>query len=436
VVQGSRIDGRPASRRLKLTEQVVAKIAPGERVYDTGVPGFFALGLKEGVSFRVLADIPAAARRWGMPKRTVERAVGRWSPNKRTGNLTPKAARTIADSFVAAIKKGEDPAPRAAAVPVTGWTIEQAWRAYRDGYLVKEGVSDKTIRTYEFNFKRLPEKWHPRPIREMIIDVAGLQKLHDAIRAGVIAKTNKTSLKPTTGMNSADSTINFLSILAGYARGKDPTLPAWIARAVDRHGKRSRETDAMGLAHLQVWWSNILTLRNPIKRELSLFMLLTGLRSQDARTIRWEHLNEQERTLFVPSPKGHRRDKPGRSRAFTLPLTDAMLACIDRSRASWTKAKPKQPSPYLFPSDRGPSGYFTSALVERNGKLFLKGHALRHTFATIGEDIGIAEETIGRLLNHKPKTITGRYADPTKTPASRRDAMEQIAAAIMREIKI
>ena len=266
--------------------------------------------------------------------------------------------------------------------------------------------------------------------------MSGLQKLHDAIRTAVIAKTNKTSLKLTTGMNSANSTINFLSILSGYARGKDPTLPAWIARAVDKHGKRSRETDAMGLSDLQTWWSNILTLRNPIKRELSLFMLLTGLRSQDARTIRWEHLNEQEKTLFVPSPKGHRHDKPGRSRAFTLPLTDAMLACIDRSRTSWRKAKPKQPSPYLFPSDRGRYGYFTSALVERDGKLFVKGHALRHTFATIGEDIGIAEETIGRLLNHKPKTITGRYADPTKTPASRRDAMEQISAAIMREIKI
>jgi integrase len=88
----------------------------------------------------------------------------------------------------------------------------------------------------------------------------------------------------------------------------------------------------------------------------------------------------------------------------------------------------------LFPSHRGKAGYFTSALVERDGKLFATGHALRHTFANIGNDLGIAEETVGRLLNHKPKTITGRYVDPKKTPASRREAMEQISAAIMKEI--
>jgi hypothetical protein len=169
--QMPKIGGRPASRRLKLTEEVVAKIAPGERVYDTGVPGFFALGLKEGVSFRVLADIPAAARRWGMPKRTVERTVGRWSPNKRTGNLTPKAARTIADNFVAAIKKGEDPSPKVATISVTGWTIEQGWLAYRNGFLAKEGASEKTIRTYEFAFKLAQQaraRWiHSNPASEI-----------------------------------------------------------------------------------------------------------------------------------------------------------------------------------------------------------------------------------------------------------------------------
>jgi len=419
--------------RIKLTEGIVAGMSPGDRIYDTEVPGFFALGLKSGVAFRVLADIPAAARRWGMPKRTVERTVGRWQPNKVAGSMSPKAARTLAGEFVTAIKRGEDPSPKAMVVPVAGWTIEQAWHAYRDGYLTKENAAVATLRTYEFNFKRLPMKWHTRPIRDMIMDAAGLQKLHDDIRRNVVAKTKKQNLKPTTGMNSADSTINFLSILSGYARGKDPTLPVWIPRAVDKHGKRSREEDGMALSDVAAWWLNVRNLRNPIKRELSLFMLLSGLRSQDARTARTENLNEAERTLFIPTPKGHRENKPGRNRAFTLPVTDAMLACIQRAKRAWSKTD-RKPSPYLFPSHRGKAGYFTSARVEREGKLFAKGHALRHTFANIGDDVGIAEETIGRLLNHKPKTITGRYVDPKKTPASRREAMEQISAAIMNEI--
>jgi hypothetical protein len=31
--------------------------------------------------------------------------------------------------------------------------------------------------------------------------------------------------------------------------------------------------------------------------------------------------------------------------------------------------------------------------------------------------------------------MTGRYVDPKKTPASRREAMERISAAIMKEIE-
>ena len=431
---GQKVDAKPGSLRVKLTEGIVAGMSSGDRIYDTEVPGFFALGLKSGVAFRVLADIPAAARRWGMPKRTVERTVGRWQPNKVAGSMSAKAARTLAGEFVTAIKRGEDPSPKSMVIPVAGWTIEQAWHAYRDGYLTKENAAVATLRTYEFNFKRLPVKWHRRPIRDMIMDAAGLQKLHDDIRQNVIAKTKKANLKPTTGMNSADLTINFLSIIAGYARGKDPTLPVWIARAVDKHGKRSREEDGMALSEIAGWWSNVRTLRNTIKRELSLFMLLSGLRSQDARTARVENLDEVERTLFIPRPKGHRDNKPGRNRAFTLPVTDAMLGCIHRARKAWETTAPNKSSPYLFPSHRGKAGYFTSALVERDGNLFPKGHALRHTFANIGNDVGIAEETVGRLLNHKPKTITGRYVDPKKTPASRREAMEQISAAIMKEI--
>lgn len=32
-------------------------------------------------------------------------------------------------------------------------------------------------------------------------------------------------------------------------------------------------------------------------------MLLSGLRSKDARSAKWEHLDEERRALFLPEPK-------------------------------------------------------------------------------------------------------------------------------------
>jgi hypothetical protein len=104
---------KAAARRAKLTEEIVARIKPGERVYDTEVPGFFALGIRRGVSFGVHADVPTAARRWGQPN-VLRRVVGRWPED-----LSPKAARTLAGEFISKIKRGEDPAPKSTVAPVT-----------------------------------------------------------------------------------------------------------------------------------------------------------------------------------------------------------------------------------------------------------------------------------------------------------------------------
>lgn len=258
----------------------------------------------------------------------------------------------------------------------------------------------------------------------MVLDVAGLQQLHESIRAGVIAKTK--SPKPTTGMNSADATLGLLAIMANYTRGKDPSTPPWISRAVDRFGSRSREKEGMGLADIGAWHESVKTVRNPIRRELALFMLLTGLRETDAMTATRDHLDETNRTLFLPEPKGH---KENRDRSFTLPLTDAAMGCIFRARALQ-----RTPSAILFPNLRGKR--FSGTDLERRDKKFASGHRLRHSFASIAEDIGIDEPTRARLLNHSAETETAKYSNPRKISTKLRDAMEKISDAIVKEIKL
>ena len=78
------------------------------------------------------------------------------------------------------------------------------------------------------------------------------------------------------------------------------------------HKERARES-GMGAEDLPTWWAQLQQLRNPIRREMHLFMLLSGLRRQDVLTARWDNLDEQRKALRIPAPKG------GVERAFELP---------------------------------------------------------------------------------------------------------------------
>ena len=100
---------KPMARRAKLSEEVLRTIGYDERVNDIAEPGFFALGLKGGkVSLKVKADVPEALRRWNFGRgRSVERLVGVW-PDE----ISPKAARPVAKSFIADIRRGIDPRPK------------------------------------------------------------------------------------------------------------------------------------------------------------------------------------------------------------------------------------------------------------------------------------------------------------------------------------
>jgi integrase len=428
--QPARKMAKRTARRTALTDKVCAKIERDERVLDHQA-GFYAIGLapssdgRARVAFWAKADVPAAARQWG--QRTIERAVGKWPDD-----ISPREARLKAAKFVALIKEGVDPTARRAA-PAAGWTLQEAI----DNYLIKverDGAVEGSLTQYRAAFKRVRlyknGKWLKRPIRSVIADGEGLRELHAFIRADLIKRKGGDNEEETVGMNSADDTVKALARVSNYARGKDQSLPAWNEHAVDLFGQRTREESGMGLDEVASWWVQVKTIRNPMRRELALFQLLTGLRMTDARTALKHDLNEEKRTLFLPKPKGH-NPKKRRNRAFTLPLSDAAMASIHRARA----LPRRKHSDLLFPNPNTGKPFSSTKLV-RGEEAFASGHRLRHTLANIGADLGIPDETLGRLTNHKPKSQTGKYIDPDKVTMSPREASNMISAAIMERIKL
>jgi integrase len=188
----------------------------------------------------------------------------------------------------------------------------------------------------------------------------------------------------------------------------------------------------MGPADLPAWNRQVQSMRDAVKRELLTFMLLSGLRKNDALTARHEHLKPN--ALFIPSPKGHRPGDPKRNRAFHLPMTGPMIDCVNRAAAAWA-ALGHAPSPWLFPATHGKLGRYTDPRAwDVVGRLILSGHALRHSFVNLARAAGVAESDIAVLVNHRTRTVTGSYHSPSSTPEFYLEQMERVSRKIVEAI--
>ncbi len=406
-----------SSRKLStvvISDKIIRELAAGERVFDSRERGFYAKCLKQGVSFRATADLPKRARSLG--QRTIEVTLGHWPA------MSVAKARVAAKLHIATVKGGVD--PRRPKSDVDGLTLADAWTMYREVYAPKRGLRPATLQFYDYCYRRLM-RWHNIPLIAIVREPMAIEREHTRItRAHARRKSDH-------GKNAADATIGFLRIVYRYARSKFTELPPWPEKPATLHGRRSRADRGMGPDDLPGWWSQVQRVKNPMKRELTLFMLLSGLRSKDARSAKWRHLDEERHALFVPEPKG------GTARAFTLPVSDEMLACIHRARTIWQAEH--DASEYIFPSLRSKSGKHTDArtqYVGEDGKVHKakSGHDLRHTFENLGTAAGVPEETMSVLLNHKRRTQTAGYQNPAALHAFYLEQMKKVSAAIMKAL--
>lgn len=176
-----------------------------------------------------------------------------------------------------------------------------------------------------------------------------------------------------------------------------------------------------------------MALPNRIRRAFFLLVLYTGLRSEDARTIRWRDVDWEARTLYRPTPKG------GEDRAFTIPLSHRASAILRYARLASRKMYPR--SPWVFPAD-SKSGHIAEAKEQRQVKgkkvRHLPGpHVLRHTYVTVALSLGVPDYVVGVLVNHRlPKgSMTQAYMGRHTAVVDRlREAQEAVSAALTEAI--
>lgn len=177
-------------------------------------------------------------------------------------------------------------------------------------------------------------------------------------------------------------------------------------------------------------------------RNTTAFHLLLGLglRRGEVLGLRWVDLDWEARTIrvtqqvqlvakkvIISSPK---TEGSGR----LLPLAPGMLTQLRQKQAAQEQERTVlgeawQDSGLIFATENGTptsprnlNRTFDGAWAKLTD---VRLHDLRHTFATLLGELGVAEGVIGALLGHMPSNITQHYARATMT--AMREAVEQLA---------
>ncbi|KAB7623404.1 tyrosine-type recombinase/integrase [Alkalilimnicola sp. S0819] len=149
------------------------------------------------------------------------------------------------------------------------------------------------------------------------------------------------------------------------------------------------------------------------------FLLFTGVRRQEALEARWEHVDLEAGTLFLPNTKN------GKGRHALL---------NDEARALLSEQPSLGQSPWVFPGRDpekplvNPTKAFKRILDAAGIEGRVRLHDARHNAATIAINAGASLYAVSRLLGHSSVSITTRYAH--LGDAEQRQVAQSVGSAI------
>lgn len=297
--------------------------------------------------------------------------------------MDAKQARDAARQTLVGMRAGTNPNEERRKARARGITLRDAL----DLHLAAKPLSARTKENYRYSCEQYVADWMDKPLAELGADRAGVRERHGRITA-------------KHGAPTADSV--FRVVRAVYNRGlrEHPDLPANPTANVDYHGLRRRKVES-DADKLKEWGRAVLNL-HPVRRDLHLFLILTGMRRTSACESQLAHLDLDARRLHVPKPKG------GASRAFDVPLS-APLADLCSHRAEENPLLHRK-APWIFPAE-SKSGHVAEVAQSELGEL--TGHALRHTYATLALQAGVPIAELKFLLNHAAGNVTMGYLNPS-----------------------
>ena len=335
---------------------------------DLKLNGFGLLVGKQKKTFVAQRDVSG---------RTVRATIGQY------GIWTVDQARKKAKELLLHMSNGKNPNKIKQVQKARTITLGEAAEMYLNSPKMLMERSPRTGQGYRQLTNSYLKDWLNKPL----IDIS---------RKMVREKHSKVGVKH--GHYSANASMRAFRAFWNRAMKEYEYLPVCPTINVDWFPEYRRQ-EPIPVAELPNWYKKVLALINPIRRDYLLLVLFSGLRRNDAATIRWEHIDSEAGTLFRPNPKG------GRKRAFTVPLSDFLIQIIKRRRAENPIFFPG--SPWVFPAN-SISGHIKEP---KEKTIKWSCHRLRDTYTTAANSAGLSPYDIETLTNHRPpkSSVTAGY---------------------------
>jgi integrase len=405
----------------------IRALGPSKTIWDAAVPGFGARRQKgEAVAYVLKFRTAEGRQRW----HTIGRHGAPW---------TPDTAREEARRLLGSVAEGADPAALKQSKRKAATVAELCDLYLADaetGRLLTRRQTSKKPSTLVSDRGRIVRHIKPLLGRLSVAAVTreDVEAFMHAVAEGKTAGKTKTAKKGGLahvrgGRGTASRTVGLLGAIFSYAarhrmRADNPVRG--VVRFAD--GKRQRRLsdaeygalgEALRKAEVQSIW--------PAALAAARFLALTGWRTGEALALRWDEIDLARRTATLGDTKTGRSIRPLSHFACDM--------LRDLARTSGGKR-----DVLVFPPTRGdgPMSGFRN-LWNRIAELGalpadVTPHVLRHSFASLGGDLGYSEPTIAALIGHKGHTITSRYlhaADAVLLAAA--DAVANRTAELMGE---
>jgi len=403
----------------------VRALAANGEVWDGGTEGVAGFGAR-----RQRTDAIA----YVLLYRTAEGRSRRYTIGRHGAPWTPETARKEAKRLLGGVAEGTDPAAqkrekRQAATVGELCDIYLA-DAETGRLLTRRGMAKKQT-TLDTDRSRIER--HIKPLLGSMkvpsVTRADVERfMHDVAEGGTARRVKLPKKRAVSivrgGKGAASRTLGLLGAIFTYAERKR-MISENPVRGVIRYadGKRERrlsDTEYMALgtglanaARASMWPAAIAAAR---------FLTLTGWRRGEALALRWGMLDLTRRTARLPDTKTGESFRPLSSAACDL----------------LQQQGPGAPDALVFPASRGDGtmsglpSLFRRITTAGGLPVDVTPHVLRHSFASLANDLGYSEATIGMLIGHKGTgSMTRGYIHHGDALTA---AADRIASTILRKL--
>ena len=381
--------------RVKLTKRTVEGAEPTSRdvvLWDSELPGF---GLKV---------TPSGRRAYFVFYRT-SHGVQRKPMIGLHGSMTCDGARDLARQWLAAAARGEDPSAQR--------------QAQRRGATVRDLVARFIAEHAKPRTKPSTAAQYERMMETKVLPKLGGRKIETVTRSDVMSLMHDLRSIPYEANRVRAALSKMFNLAEFWMLRPDGSNPCRHVPKF-REVARSRFFAATELEVIGDYLGNSHERHGEpaVYADIVRFLALTGCRLGEVLGLRWEWIEADRQTIYLPDAKA------GARVVYVGDAARQLLFSREPASSDWVFPSPAGDGPTTNPSIEG----YWRRMRKRTGLSNARLHDLRHTVGTYGGQTGHNAFIIRDLLGHKTLAMTNRYVERANKAA--RVAATEVAGLI------